>query len=121
MPVDFEEYRSNSADSSELPIDPDSNAYRILLFLAANPELGFKPAEIHEQVDIPKGSLNPTLSRLEERGLVEHEPPYWSAGDDDRLAAISGTMFSMRAFEDRHGDDDFSGWHESDADPRDHR
>jgi DNA-binding transcriptional ArsR family regulator len=90
MPVKFDEYKKTQAESGELPIDPDSNAYKVLSFLAERPELGFKPSEILEHVDIPKGSLNPTLSRLEARGLVEHEAPYWSAGDDDRLTAITG-------------------------------
>lgn len=121
MPVNFEDYRSEREGLEDLPIDPNSNAYLVLTFLARHPGLGFKPAEIHEQVDIPKGSLNPTLGRLKERGLVEHEPPYWSAADDDRLAGIAGTLFSMQAFEDRYGTDGFDGWRETDADPRDHR
>lgn len=121
MPVEFEEYQERQAESGGLPIDPDSNAYKILSFLAERPELGFKPSEIREHVDMPKGSLNPTLSRLEARGLVEHEAPYWSAGDDDRLAAIAGTIASMQAFEERYGDDDFGEWHESDVDPRQER
>lgn len=121
MPVEFDEYKKTRDDTGGLPVDPDSNAFKILSFLAQRPELGFKPSEIREHVDIPKGSLNPTLSRLEERNLVEHEAPYWSAGDDDRLAAIAGTMYSMQAFEDRYGDDDFSDWHESDVDPRENR
>lgn len=121
MPVDFDEYRRHRDDAPDLALDPDSNAFRILSFLAENPELGFKPGEIHDQVEIPKGSLNPTLSRLEERGLVEHEPPYWSAAEDDRLAAVAGTMYGMKAFEDHHEDDDFSGWHATDVDPREQR
>lgn len=121
MPVEFEEYRRSQAGADALPIAPDSNAFKILEFLAEHPDFGFKPAEIRDHVDVPKGSLNPTLSRLEDRGLVEHEPPYWSAADDDRLAAITGTMYSMKAFEERHGDDEFGDWHESDVDPRQHR
>lgn len=121
MPVDFDDYRRQRGESTDLPVDPDSNAFAVLSFLATHPDLGFKPAEIHEEVDIPKGSLNPTLSRLEERGLVEHEPPYWSAADDDRVAAVGGTMYSMEAFEAHHGEDDFSGWDESDVDPRENR
>ncbi|ESS08552.1 MAG: hypothetical protein A07HN63_01783 [uncultured archaeon A07HN63] len=93
----------------------------MLSFLAQHPDLGFKPAEIAESVDIPRGSLNPTLSRLEQQGLVEHEPPYWSASDDDRIEAVAATMYSMDAFEERYADDDFTGWEETDVDPRDHR
>lgn len=121
MPVNFDEYRSNRREAGDLPVDPGSNAYKVLSFLAEHAEYGFKPSEILERVDIPKGSVNPTLGRLEERGLVDHEAPYWSAGDDDRLAAIAGTMYSMRAFETEHEDDDFGGWHGTDVDPRERR
>lgn len=121
MPVRFEEYREKCYETGGLPFDPDSNAFRILVFLADHPDLGYKPSEIHDHTGIPKGSLNPTLSRLEERGLVEHEAPYWSIGDDDRLAGITGTMYSMQAFEDQYGDDEFTGWHDSDSDPREQR
>lgn len=120
MPVNFDEYRDTRDDVGDLPIDPTSNAYEILSYLATHPDLGFRPAEIREHVDVPAGSVNPTLARLEERGLVEHESPYWSAGDDDRLAALDGTVASMRAFEDRY-DDEFDGWHETDVDPRERR
>lgn len=121
MPVEFDAYKEGQAESGSLTIDPDSNAFKVLSFLAEHPELGFKPSEIRDHVDIPNGSVNPTLARLEDRDLVEHEAPYWSAGADDRLAAISGTLYSMKAFEEHYGDDDFGGWHESDVDPRDHR
>lgn len=121
MPVDFDEYRATCDGSEDVPLDPSSNAFRILRFLADNPAIGFKPSEIRAHVDVPAGSLNPTLSRLEASGLVEHESPYWSAADDDRLAALDGTLASMAAFEGRHGDDDFEGWHETDVDPRTER
>ena len=42
------------------------------------------------EVDVPRGNLNPTLARLEEQGVVEHEPPDWSVADDDRVGAVGG-------------------------------
>jgi predicted transcriptional regulator len=121
MPVEFDEYRDKQEAAETLAIDPGSNAHKILSFLTDHPELGFKPAEIAEEVDIPRGSLNPTLARLEEQGLVEHEPPYWSATDDDRIAAIGATMYSMQAFEEQYEEDEFAGWGQTDVDPREHR
>lgn len=121
MPVEFDEYRGDREADETLAIDPASNAYEILSFLAEHPDLGFKPSEIAGEVDVPRGSLNPTLARLADQGLVEHEPPYWSIGDDDRLAALGATLYSMEAFEERHADDDFSGWETTDVDPREHR
>lgn len=121
MPVEFDEYRAERTEGGNIPIDPNSNAFRVLSFLSEHPDLGFKPSEIREHVDVPKGSLNPTLARLEEREFVEHESPYWSAGADDRLGAVAGTMYTMQAFENRFGDDDFEDWHETDVDPRANR
>ena len=118
MPVEFDGYKQAREAVEALPIDPGSNAYRILSFLAQHPELGFKPAEIGAETGVPRGSLNPTLSRLKEQGLVEHEPPYWSVGDDDRVAAVGATMLSMEAFEERYAEDDFTDWADSDVDPR---
>jgi DNA-binding transcriptional ArsR family regulator len=121
VPVEFDNYRDRRTAGEALPVDPESNAFQILQFLARRPKLGFKPSEIGEAVEIPEGSVSPTLARLEQRGLVEHESPYWSAGDDDRLASLDGTIHTMRAFEERHDDDEFDGWHETDVDPREHR
>ncbi|MFB6283848.1 MAG: transcriptional regulator [Halobacteria archaeon] len=122
MPVNFDEYKKSRPEDTELPIDPESNAFKILVFLAEHPGLGYKPDEIYENVDVAKGSLNPTLSRLEEQGLVEHESPYWSiTEEDDRLMAIAGTMYSMEAFEQRFGDDDISEWYGTGVDPREKR
>ena len=121
MPVEFDEYKHTRETVDTLAIDPGSNAHKILSFLAQHPDLGFKPAEIAEEVDVQRGSLNPTLSRLADQGLVEHEPPYWSVTDDDRLAAVGASMYSMAAFEERHADDEFDGWANSDVDPREHR
>jgi len=53
MPVEFDEYRDKQEAAETLAIDPGSNAHKILSFLTDHPELGFKPAEIAEEVDIP--------------------------------------------------------------------
>ena len=72
MPVDFESYHP-----TDLP-DEDTNGRRILEFLAENPELGFRPGELGEELKIPRGSVGTTLRRLEQRGLVRHKGPYWA-------------------------------------------
>ncbi|MFW5965632.1 MAG: MarR family transcriptional regulator [Halodesulfurarchaeum sp.] len=72
MPVDFERYHPNA-----LPAE-DTNGRRILEFLADNPELGFRPGELAEELAIPRGSVGTTLRRLEQRGLVRHKGEYWA-------------------------------------------
>ncbi|WP_435196910.1 MarR family transcriptional regulator [Natronomonas sp. EA1] len=72
MPVDFESYHPN-----DLPHE-GTNGRRILEYLAQHPELGFTPSELAEELEIPRGSVGTTLSRLEERGLVRHKGAYWA-------------------------------------------
>jgi Mn-dependent DtxR family transcriptional regulator len=72
MPIDFENYHP-----TDLPND-DTNGRRILEFLADNPDLGFRPGELAEELDIPTGSVGTTLRRLEQRGFVRHKGKYWA-------------------------------------------
>lgn len=120
MPVNFREYENGTSDNG-LSFDPDTHAYHILTFLAQHPETGFKPAEIADETEIKAGSVRGTLKRLEDRGLVRHAEPFWAIGDDDRLAALTGTMLSLKATGDRYPDDEFEGWEENAVDPREKR
>lgn len=120
MPVNFQEYEAGTTEDG-FSFDPDTHAYDILSFLAEHPETGFKPAEIAAETGIKAGSVRGTLKRLEDRGLVRHAEPFWAIGDDDRLAAVTGTMLSLKAVGDRYSDDEFDGWDENAVDPREMR
>jgi hypothetical protein len=120
MPVNFQKYEDNTTEGS-LSFDPDTHAYHILSFLGDHPETGFKPAEIAAETGIKPGSVRGTLKRLEDRGLVRHAEPFWAIGDDDRLAALTGTMASLKALGDRYPDDEFEGWEANAVDPREMR
>jgi hypothetical protein len=115
MPVDFREYEP---DDGGLRLTEGSNAHTILQFLAAHPEQGFTPREIHEKTGIPRGSIGTTLSRLHEHGLVRHKEPYWAIEEDDRLAAYSGMLHGLEAAADRFGEGEFGDWEETAVDPR---
>lgn len=113
MPVTFDEYEA-TADEIEWAIDPESNAYKILAFLARHPATGVTPSEIHEVTDLPRGSVGTTLRRLEERGLVRHKEPYWAV-DHEGIEAYEAILTSARSVEDTTTYD----W--GDADPEDYR
>lgn len=52
---------------------------------------------------------------------MRHAEPFWAIGDDDRLAASTGTMLSLEAVGDRYSDDEFDGWEANAVDPREMR
>jgi hypothetical protein len=86
MPVAFDDY--DPADG-RLDLAPGTNARTIVDFLAAHPETGWAPKEIHEQTGVARGSVGPTLDRLHDHGLVRHKGDYWAIAADDRLGAYA--------------------------------
>lgn len=108
MPVEFGSY---DPSQGRLDLAEGTNARAILEFLAARPDLGFTPKEIHEGTGVPRGSVGPTLRRLVEHGLVEHKGEYWAVAED-RVAALAGVTLSMEAVDERFGDD----WYGRNAD-----
>lgn len=96
MPVDFERYQP-----TDLP-DEGTNGRRILEFLADHPDLGFRPSELATELDIPRGSVGTTLSRLESRGLIRHKGEYWAINPeayDAQTASLVGMETVASAFE----------------------
>jgi len=75
MPISIDEFESHDPDSGE------TNAERVLRFLARNRDKAFKAIEIADATDINRNSIHPVLHRLEERGLIRHREPYWAIGD----------------------------------------
>lgn len=106
MPVQFDDYENHANDAEWTPRS-GSNAQMILSFLLEHSNKGFTPSEIAKATEIRKGSVGPTLQRLEKRDLVRHKEPYWAISTDDRLAAYEGMLLSMEALDERYGDE---GW-----------
>jgi hypothetical protein len=102
MPVDFESYHP-----TELP-NENTNGRYILELLADNPELGFRAGELAEELDIPRGSVGTTLSRLETRGLVRHKGEYWAINPeayDAHTASLIGLETVAMEFEGDYYDE----------------
>ena len=110
MPVDFEKY---SPEDGRIDLTPGTNARTLLAFLLENPGVGFTPTELHDQTDIPRGSVNPTLARLEQAGLARHKGDYWAAADDDRIASATASVLGLTAVAETYDDDWYArneGW-----------
>jgi len=87
MPIEIDKFESST--EKLLNLDKDTNAFRVVKFLARNSDKAFKQKEIADETGIKKGSIGTVLSRLEEQGLVRHKGRYWAIVEDDRLASFT--------------------------------
>jgi predicted transcriptional regulator of viral defense system len=108
MPIDIDTFESSSAEHLER--SGETNADRVMRFLAANPDKAFTQSEIREATDVKRGSISVVLSRLEDCGLVRHKGTYWALGEDDDVAAYTSMAESTRAANDRFGEEDMDEW-----------
>ncbi|MFB6140712.1 MAG: helix-turn-helix transcriptional regulator [Halosimplex sp.] len=108
MPIDIDTFESSSAD--RLQKSGETNADRVMQFLASHPDKAFTQSEIREATDVKAGSISVVLSRLEERGLVRHKGNYWALGEDDEVAAYTSMLESTRAANERFGEEDIDEW-----------
>ena len=89
MPISIDEFESRDPEKRE------TNAERVVRFLARNRGKAYKAIEIAEATGINENSIHPVLKRLEDRGLVRHREPYWAIGDLD--AVREAMVFSSTA------------------------
>lgn len=66
MPIDL---RKHDPDDP-IAIRPDTNKAKIIKLLYQDTNLGYTPAEIRKELDMPRGSTSTTLTRLHEEGLI---------------------------------------------------
>lgn len=79
MPISIDEFESRDPEKRE------TNAERVVRFLARNRDKAYKAIEIAKATDIKENSIHPVLNRLEERGLIRHREPYWAIGDLEKV------------------------------------
>lgn len=66
MPIDL---RKHDPDDP-ITIRPETNKAKIIKLLYQDTNLGFTPAEIRDELDLPRGTVSGTLSRLHDEGLI---------------------------------------------------
>jgi hypothetical protein len=108
MSIDRDTFENTSEDElADLSV-PD----QVLGFLAANEDRAFEASEIASQIGV-EGAVSTALSRLKDRGLVEHKATYWAVTDDtDRLDGYSGYERATALFNDQLGVEDKESWRE---------
>lgn len=119
MPIPKDEFRTIGEDEERPDLSPDTTQGAIYRFLLRNAEQAFRQREIVDSADVPRGSVGPTLSRLEAHGLVEHRGEYWSIADAEHAIASAGALGAATADERDGGfsDDEVAVWSETAVDP----
>jgi Mn-dependent DtxR family transcriptional regulator len=109
MSIDRETFENASEESlAELSV-PD----RVLGFLATYDEHAFEASEIASRIGVDAGAVSTALTRLKDRGLVEHKATYWAlTGDRERLDGYSGYERATALFNQQLGEEDRDAWRE---------
>lgn len=109
MSIDRETFENTSEDELADTSIPD----RVLGFLVAHEDRAFKARELAARTDLDEGAVSTALSRLKDRGLVEHKATYWAVtDDDDRLIGYSGYERATALFNEQLGEEDEEAWQE---------
>jgi hypothetical protein len=120
MPISKDEFRSIEEDEPSLPdLAPDTTQGTVYHFLLEHADQAFRQREIVDAVDVPEGSVGPTLKRLEEHGLVEHRDRFWTIADTEHAVASAGFHGAAAADEIAGGfsDEEVDAWMETAVDP----
>lgn len=120
MPISKDEFQSIEEDGPSLPdLAPDTTQGAVYHFLLEHADQAFRQREIVVAVDIPEGSVGPTLKRLEEHGLVEHRDRFWTIADAEHAVASAGFHSAAAADEIDGGfsDEEVDAWMETAVDP----
>ena len=120
MPIPKDEFRSIDEGGQSLPdLAPDTTQGAVYRFLLKHADQAFRQREIVDAVDVPEGSVGPTLKRLEEHGLVEHRDRFWAIADTEHAIASAGVHGAATADDIDGGfsDGDVAAWMETAVDP----
>ncbi len=106
MPIDL---RIHDPDDP-ITIRPNTNKARIIKLLYRDTNLGYTPAEIRSEFDMPRGSVSTTLSRLQKDGLIGRTSDGLYHGFDHRddLRRFAQSLVQLDTMFARHPDAGFA-------------
>jgi len=107
MSIDRDTFR----EASEAELESLSVPQRVLGFLVAHDDRAFEASEIADRSGIDESAVSTALTRLKNRGLVEHKATYWAVTEDEeRLAAASGYERATALFNEQLGEESREEW-----------
>jgi hypothetical protein len=119
MPISKDDFQRIDEQEATVDLGPDTTQGKIHRFLLGNADQAFRQREIVDGVEVPKGSVGPTLKRLERHGLVTHRGRYWKIADAEHATA-SAARLGAAVVDARDGgfsDEEVDAWMESAVDP----
>ncbi|ATW88103.1 hypothetical protein halTADL_1326 [Halohasta litchfieldiae] len=122
MPISKDKFQTIGEDGPSLPdLSPDTTQGTVYRFLVEHADQAFRQRELVDAIDVPAGSVGPTLKRLEEHGLVDHRDQFWAIADAEHGVASAGLHGAATADELDGGfsDDAVDSWMETAVDPID--
>jgi predicted ArsR family transcriptional regulator len=111
MPIDIDTFEHEDQFDESPP-----HAKQIVAFLAANSDQAFQRGEIADATGIDPNTVSSVLSRLKNRNLVRHKPPYWAIGDRDRVTAAFDLSQDIRTFDEQFGEEEMEAWRTAGSD-----
>ena len=120
MPISKDEFQTIDEDGPSLPdLAPDTTQGKVYRFLLKNADQAFRQREIVDNVNVPEGSVGPTLKRLNQHGFVEHRDRFWAIADAEHAVASAGLHGAATADEIDGGfsDEEVDVWMETAVDP----
>jgi hypothetical protein len=104
VPISIDEFESHDPEKRE------TNAERVVRFLAGNRDKAYKAIEIAEATGVGESSIHPVLNRLEERELVRHREPYWAIGDIEEVQNAMVLSSTAESLDDVLGPESREEW-----------
>ncbi|WP_440770329.1 TrmB family transcriptional regulator [Natronorubrum sp. DTA28] len=105
MPTDNDE-----SDHRNTPTDHETDAERILLFLAENRDQAFEATEIAAKTDLDENSVRPILERLRSSDLVRQADSDWRIGTLERVRNAFVFHSTVELFNEKYGYEDREEW-----------
>jgi len=102
MPVPLKDH------NSELTLRPGTTKSDIVAFLYHNPEWGYSPTEVKEELDIPRGTATTTLKRLYDDDYIgkTDDGYYHALSEREDIRRYVSSLDQVHRLFSHHGDSD---------------
>jgi DNA-binding IclR family transcriptional regulator len=99
MPIDLHEHDSDDP----ITIRPETIKAQIIMLLYHNTNLGFTPVELQDELDLPRGTVSGTLSRLHDEGRIgKTSDGLYGLEHREDLRRFAQSLVSLVAMLSRH-------------------